>query len=188
MFGKRAKTKDDEPEYYDEEPQLPAAVPRNGHKGMAGRVACLCGSAEMPGAALLVARAAQRAGAGLVAMGGLDARVLDLLPLAAPEAVLQLHGEGLMPTELWPGGEYWTDASGGEYGSVARLRRVGCGIARLDGGTDALEWGCFFALPGSKQTVPRGELHGILTVCLQVDPVVAVVVFTDSKLNADIFN
>lgn len=89
MFGKRAKAKDDGPEYHDEEPQLPAAVPRNGHKGMAGRVACLCGSAEMPGAALLVARAAQRAGAGLVAMGGLDARVLDLLPLAAPEAVLQ---------------------------------------------------------------------------------------------------
>jgi NAD(P)H-hydrate epimerase len=86
MFGKREK--DVGPEYSDYEPTLPPALAEDGHKGLAGRVACLCGSGEMPGAALLVARAAQRAGAGLVTMGCLHARVLDALPIAAPEAVL----------------------------------------------------------------------------------------------------
>ncbi|TAJ07711.1 MAG: NAD(P)H-hydrate dehydratase [Planctomycetota bacterium] len=90
MFGKRAKQEREEesPEYADYEPALPPALSDDGHKGLAGRVACLCGSGEMPGAALLVARAAQRAGAGLVTMGCLHPRLLDALPLAAPEAVL----------------------------------------------------------------------------------------------------
>jgi NAD(P)H-hydrate epimerase len=42
----------------------------------------------MPGAAILVARAAQRAGAGLVAVGCLDPALLAIVPPAAPEAVL----------------------------------------------------------------------------------------------------
>lgn len=71
-----------------EAPRPPPALPRAAHKGDAGRVVCLAGSAGMPGAAILVARAAQRAGAGLVAMGCLDAALLTILPPAAPEAVL----------------------------------------------------------------------------------------------------
>lgn len=86
MFGKRDE--DEGPEYSDYEPSLPPALAADAHKGLAGRVACLCGSAEMPGAALLVARAAQRAGAGLVTMGCLHPRLLDALPIAAPEAIL----------------------------------------------------------------------------------------------------
>jgi NAD(P)H-hydrate epimerase len=108
MFGMRSKQPSGErepPEYDDYEPRLPPALPLNAHKGLAGRVACLCGSAEMPGAALLVARAAQRAGAGLVSMACLDARLLDLVPLAAPEAVLQdLCGQASAPAfaiEAW---------------------------------------------------------------------------------------
>jgi NAD(P)H-hydrate epimerase len=69
-------------------PHLPPSLPREAHKGVAGRVLSLAGSASMPGAALLCARAAQRAGAGLVAAGCLDAALLSLIPLAAPEAVL----------------------------------------------------------------------------------------------------
>jgi len=42
----------------------------------------------MPGAAVLVARSAQRAGAGLVAVACLDASLRTILPIAAPEAVL----------------------------------------------------------------------------------------------------
>jgi NAD(P)H-hydrate epimerase len=42
----------------------------------------------MPGAAVLVARAAARAGAGLVAAGCLDPNLLLILPIAVPEAVL----------------------------------------------------------------------------------------------------
>lgn len=61
---------------------------RNAHKGHAGRVLVLAGSATMPGAAILCARAAQRGGAGLCAVGCLDASLLHLIPAAAPEAIL----------------------------------------------------------------------------------------------------
>jgi len=69
-------------------PEPPGPLPRAAHKGDAGRVLCLAGSRTMPGAALLVARAAQRAGAGLVIVGCLDRELMALVPLAAPEAVL----------------------------------------------------------------------------------------------------
>lgn len=69
-------------------PLAPPRLAPEAHKGDAGRVLCVAGSAAMPGAAILVARAAQRAGAGLVAMGCLDASLLTILPPAAPEAVL----------------------------------------------------------------------------------------------------
>jgi len=69
-------------------PALPPRLAPDAHKGDAGRVLCVAGSAAMPGAALLAARAAQRAGAGLVAVGCLDAALLLLVPAAAPEAVL----------------------------------------------------------------------------------------------------
>lgn len=70
---------------------LPIPPPRLGpraHKGDAGRVLCLAGSAGMPGAAILCARAAQRAGAGLVIAGCVDLVLSALLPPAVPEAVL----------------------------------------------------------------------------------------------------
>jgi NAD(P)H-hydrate epimerase len=68
-------------------PTLPA-LPPDSHKGTRGRVLCVAGSRTMPGASVLVARAAQRAGAGLVCMGALDRELLLVLPGAAPEAVL----------------------------------------------------------------------------------------------------
>ncbi len=69
-------------------PALPPALPRDAHKGLAGRVILVCGSRTMPGAAVLAARAAQRAGAGLVAVAALAENLLNVLPVAAPEAVL----------------------------------------------------------------------------------------------------
>jgi len=69
-------------------PALPPLLARDAHKGEAGTVLALSGCAAMPGAALLAARAAQRGGAGLVVQGCLDANLLLLVPLAAPEAVL----------------------------------------------------------------------------------------------------
>ena len=63
-------------------------LPDNAHKGDAGRVLLLCGSETMPGAAVLAARAAQRAGAGLVAVGCSAKNLLQVIPVAAPEAVL----------------------------------------------------------------------------------------------------
>lgn len=71
-----------------EPPAAPPALPCTAHKGDAGRVLLVAGSEAMPGAAILSARAAQRAGAGLVAVGCLDALLFSVLPPAAPEAVL----------------------------------------------------------------------------------------------------
>lgn len=68
---------------------VPPALADDAHKGQAGRVALVCGSRWMPGAAILAARAAQRAGAGLVSVACSSAdRLAELVPLAAPEAVL----------------------------------------------------------------------------------------------------
>jgi NAD(P)H-hydrate epimerase len=63
-------------------------LPADAHKGSAGRVLLVCGSRWMPGAAILCARAAQRAGAGLVAVSAFSENLLTALPVAAPEAVL----------------------------------------------------------------------------------------------------
>lgn len=49
---------------------------------------CICGSDDMPGAAVLVARAAQRAGAGLVTIASPARALAYALPVAAPEALL----------------------------------------------------------------------------------------------------
>lgn len=67
---------------------VPPELPADAHKGDAGRVLVACGSATMPGAALLVARAAQRAGAGLVTVLATSDEVAHALPIAAPEAIL----------------------------------------------------------------------------------------------------
>lgn len=68
-------------------PSLPDLA-EDAHKGDAGRLLCVCGSATMPGAAILTVRAACRAGAGLVSLGCLSANLLELVPVAAPEAIL----------------------------------------------------------------------------------------------------
>ncbi len=67
---------------------VPPELPDDAHKGDAGRVLVVCGSATMPGAALLVARAAQRAGAGLVTVLATCDELARALPIAAPEAVM----------------------------------------------------------------------------------------------------
>lgn len=69
-------------------PAMPPRLAEDGHKGDAGRLLLVAGSRWMPGAALLAARAAQRGGAGWVAVAALDGVLDTLLPLAAPEAVL----------------------------------------------------------------------------------------------------
>lgn len=68
-------------------PSLPRLHP-DAHKGDAGRVLILAGSAQMPGAACLCAAAAARGGAGLLAVAGFDRRPLDALALRVPEALL----------------------------------------------------------------------------------------------------
>ncbi|MBK7876770.1 MAG: NAD(P)H-hydrate dehydratase [Planctomycetes bacterium] len=62
-------------------------LPPSAHKGLAGRVLCWCGSDTMPGAAVLVARAAQRAGAGLVTLATDSDVLAHVVPVTAPEAI-----------------------------------------------------------------------------------------------------
>lgn len=67
---------------------LPAPdLPLDAHKGSAGRVLVMAGSETMPGAAILVLRAAQRAGAGLVTLATFDKAIIHAAAIAAPEAV-----------------------------------------------------------------------------------------------------
>jgi NAD(P)H-hydrate epimerase len=70
-------------------PPHPPELPVDAHKGIAGRVLLACGSAWMPGAAVLAARAAQRAGAGLVTVVCQDNVLRHVVPVAAPEAILE---------------------------------------------------------------------------------------------------
>lgn len=73
----------------------PRARALDAHKGTAGRVLIVGGSAGRTGAALLAARGAQRAGAGLVtiasrAAASIDARVLEAMTLTLPDDALSL--------------------------------------------------------------------------------------------------
>ena len=74
-----------------DESYVPPAAPalaEDAHKGTAGRLLCIAGCAEMPGAAILVVRAAHRAGAGRVTLTCLDGEMLAVIPAASPETVL----------------------------------------------------------------------------------------------------
>jgi NAD(P)H-hydrate epimerase len=75
-------------------PPAPPDLPAAAHKGVAGRVVAIVGSRTMPGAAILVARAAQRAGAGLVTLAVPDRGVIQCVAPAAPEALfVELDGQ-----------------------------------------------------------------------------------------------
>lgn len=74
-------------------PMAPPALANDAHKGEAGRVLLVAGSATMPGAAILAGRGALRAGAGLVTIACQDRELLGVLPAAIPEATyLDLDG------------------------------------------------------------------------------------------------
>ena len=71
----------------------PPALAADAHKGDAGRVLIVAGSAMMPGAAILAGRGALRAGAGLVTIACQDRTLTEVLPAAIPEATyLDLDG------------------------------------------------------------------------------------------------
>lgn len=65
---------------------------RGSHKGHNGAVLIVAGSVEMPGAAVLVARAALRSGAGYVGVAGIPS-VLEVVARHVPEAVLRVLPE-----------------------------------------------------------------------------------------------
>ncbi|MDF1838800.1 MAG: NAD(P)H-hydrate dehydratase [Planctomycetota bacterium] len=110
-------------------PKAPPAFPANAHKGMVGKVLCLAGSPEMPGAAQLTLRAAQRGGAGLVALAIFQTEMVDRITPTVPEAVFldvsrtrDLYA-GRLPREI---GEYRCDArvAGPGLNSSGRTREL----------------------------------------------------------------
>ena len=71
----------------DFSPTLPPTLAPDAHKGQAGRILCLCGSPTMPGAASLVVRAAQRAGAGLVTLVVFHQEIIGHVAPLSPETM-----------------------------------------------------------------------------------------------------
>lgn len=65
------------------------------HKGRAGHLLCFAGSETMPGAAILIVRAAQRGGAGLVTLATFGRELVHIVAPASPETIyLDLSGVG----------------------------------------------------------------------------------------------
>ena len=118
-----------------------------------------------------------------------------LVPVNTP-VVDQEHVQyvGSSPEGCWPPGEYYSDASGGDFSAYSAIRRCGVGIAFLDPHYDGyhlewpnpLLWGAFAPLPGAAQSVPRAELYAILVIIERAAPG-AFVIRTDSKVNVQLF-
>ena len=79
----------------------------------------------------------------------------------------------------WSTGTYYGDASGGTHTQFSKLRRCGCGVTTVsDDGS--LRFGLHFNLPGSVQTVGRGELFALVVLAQFLEPNSSVVFYTDN--------
>lgn len=104
---------------------LPAR-PQNGHKGMFGKLLCVTGSRNMPGAALLSTYAALRCGVGLCTLAS-DPEVCRMLMMHAPEATLQpltTDANGMLTQQAIP--EILRAAKS------ASCVLIGCGLGQSD--------------------------------------------------------
>jgi hypothetical protein len=90
----------------------------------------------------------------------------------------------------WRFSKLWTDASGGEYGSIPQLRRCGIGITAITvTGQQGVQinFGAFGPLPGEIQTVPRGELYAIFSAFENTHLEQPLEVVTDSQVNEKLY-
>ena len=143
--------------------RAPPALAPDAHKGDAGRLLVLCGSRAMPGAALLVARAAQRAGAGLVTVACLDPELMELVPRAAPEALLLELAERSVTRLLR---ERRDDARvvGCGLGDTPRTRRVLAALLDADfRGPTVLDADALNALDGEPQRLRSAPGRCVVT-------------------------
>ena len=85
-------------------------------------------------------------------------------------------------------GVYYGDASGGEYSSYPEIRRVGCSFVSVAASDGALLFGAHFPLPGSVQTVPRGELFTLVELIKQARDGAEITYVTDNKWVYDTYN
>ena len=80
---------------------------------------------------------------------------------------------------VWDSGLYYGDASGGVYTQYAELRRVGVGLTKFHNGT--FHSGIHCNLPGTVQTVGRGELFALLVLARSLNPSSNVEFVTDNQ-------
>jgi len=89
----------------------------------------------------------------------------------------------------WAGGTYYSDGSGGVFGSVPMLRRVGLGIAKLRPGLPlCLSWGATGCVPNSAQTVPRAELLAVVRILQNVAHEADLDIVSDSLITVAGYN
>ena len=100
--------------------------PANAHKGMFGKLFCVAGSRNMPGAAILASQAALRCGVGLFCLGS-DIDVCRLLVSQTPEAMMQplpTDQNGMLTPEAVP--------KVLEHGKVSSCVLIGCGLGQSE--------------------------------------------------------
>ena len=107
-------------------PELLPPRPSQGHKGMFGRLMCVSGSRNMPGAAILASKAALRCGVGLFCLAS-DIDVCRLLIAQAPEATmlpLPTDYDGKLTQQAVPAIL--------DYAKQATCVLIGCGLGQSE--------------------------------------------------------
>ena len=108
--------------------------------------------------------------------------VASVLPGACEEELTTWTGKDAKE-KFRAGGTFCSDGSGGEHGSDKTLRRCGWGLTLCTSTAEVI--GCWGALAGKRQTVPRSELFGLLMAITLADG--PVVLWTDHKNIVDHF-
>ena len=126
---------------------------------------------------------------------------LSLLHINTPfseTSQLRLVGSFIQPF-MWPSGEYFSDASGGQHNSFPVIRRCGFGVVLLrddfseerllaaDDPSELTVFGAYGVLPGFVHTVPRAELYAILEIANNLAQYAVATITSDSKINVDMY-
>ncbi len=85
----------------------------------------------------------------------------EIHPAHAPSD--SLHMSNINPQSSWQSGTYSGDASGGPNANYPCIRRIGCGLAAINGMGELLH-GAKCNLPGAVQAIPRGELFCVVVL------------------------
>ena len=104
-----------------------------------------------------------------------------------PDTELLRFRNNLSHDIVWGSGTYYGDASGGVYTDVPVLRSVGFGVVRLNEDM-SLAVAVNTRLPGSIQTVPRGELYALVLLSILAEEYATIDFVTDNLGVSDSFN
>ncbi len=120
--------------------------------------------------------------------GILPAKFTYIDPLYNPTQYLKMKYTNKTDTDIvWGSGTYYGDSSGGLFTAHTALRRVGCGLAKVDH-NGSLLFGARCNLPGEVQTVPRGELFILVVLVGLAAPLSEIDYVTDNEGLYKLFN